>query len=112
MPVPWRSGIDGDSARLHAPERRVELGGIEQRAVAGQQGAALGSEREGADDSKGRGLGVAAIVGSRITSSGGPGAPGMREGDPLGASLAGDHDHPLDRLGGRDRDQDVARASP
>ena len=63
VPVPWRSGMTATRPGDMPLERRVELGRIEQRAVAGQQGGARGAERERADDPQGRGLGVAAVVG-------------------------------------------------
>ena len=63
VPVPWRSGTTVTRPLAHPLERRVELGRVEQRAVAGQQGDALGAERLGPDDPERRRLRVAAVLG-------------------------------------------------
>ena len=61
VPVPWRWATA--AARAHPVQHSVELAGVEQRAVAGQERGAAGSVGEGAHDAQGRRLGVATIVG-------------------------------------------------
>ena len=58
-------GHDRHTIAPHPLERRVELGGVEQRAVSGKQGDALGPERLGPDDPQRRRLRVAACPGVR-----------------------------------------------
>ena len=65
VPVPWRSGtIDDRAAGRRAVEQRVELGGIERRAVAGDEQHARRAvlDRVRDADQRGGALAVLAVV--------------------------------------------------
>ncbi len=101
-------GDDRDAARGHPLERPVELSRIEQRAVTGEQGRALSAQRKSADDAERGGLGMTVVLRLLQDLDRRLHPLGAAEGDALGARLAGDEDHPLDRAGRGDRDQHVA----
>ena len=81
-------GDDGDPARAHSLERRVELVGVEQRAIPGQQRHAACAERLGPDDAESRRLRVAAVLRLAKTSIGVAVRLRVAQRDSLGAPLA------------------------
>ena len=98
VPVPWRSGITATRPAAIRPSARVELGRIEQRAVARQQRASTRRRAPGPGRSRASPPREwPRSSGSRSTSSGVVDALGAVERDPFGPPLAGDDDHPLDR---------------
>ena len=92
VPVPWRSGtISTDGAATGRRDQLVELGGVEQRAVAGDEQHPLGA----AAPARGRSRAAAASLWPAGRRPRSPRA--VAAGDPLGDVVGGDDEHLVDQ---------------
>ena len=112
VPVPWRSGITATRPPAHPAERASSSAGSSSGQSPGSSAEHSAPERQRPDDPQRRRLGVAAVVGLAQDLERGRRALRVAQREPLGAPLAGDHDHPLDRLGGARSRRARRRASP
>ena len=96
MPEPWRSGTTPTLFASSAAERPVELGRVEQRAVAGQQRDRGRALRLGGGDADHRRLGVAGVGGVLHDLDARLG------GQHRDLGLAADDDHAVDQLRARE----------